>query len=263
MIKKTFFFVILISAGLLFLPSCFFEGGLSHDVIGSVSDEQERRRRDDLGGLCREDEGCEEICEEVYDDSGDEENDGKIEACMDLNYSVAIQFEDIIVFLEEPYESNLKDINHRTFFEFLDISLEPWVRSTREASSSEAEALLIWVAREQRISTAIVDAYQNYEREYDKFEGVANLFKEIEDIDLSGCVDEDLRCAEIFNAITKVAIVGRQISFWNIVQDTLSASATNIACEIFVQRCSGIYSLSVCDVDTSSYNHLAVACGGL
>ena len=65
------------------------------------------------------------------------------------------------------------------FFEFLDVSLAPWVEITKSTSKSESETLLIWIARNLEISEAIVDAYHNYEREFDLYEGVQNLFEDI------------------------------------------------------------------------------------
>lgn len=266
--KKIIFFTALLFTYLLFLPACLFEGGgFGNDLSFLVSETESDKTRDgrsDSGGLCRDDNDCEDICEDVYDDASDEENDGKIEACGDLKYRIAIQFESIMEALESPYESSLRNIDHKIFLEFLDVSLEPWIRSTRprSVSNSEAEDLLVWVAKEKRISDAIVEAYQNYEREYDKFEGVANLFEKIAS-ELTGCSGEVQKCAEMFNAITETAIVGSHISFWDIVQETISLSATAISCEIFSQRCGDVQASEAagCGVVITDYESFSTLCG--
>ena len=266
--RKIIFFTALLFTYLLFLPACLFGGGggFGNDLIVSTSETESDRTRDrrSVSGneLCRDDNNCEDICEDVYDDASDEENDGKVETCQELRYRIAIQFEDIMEALEEPYESNLRNIDHKAFSEFLDVSLEPWIRSTRSVSNSEAEALLVWVARERKISDAIDEAYQNYEREYDKFEGVANLFEEIAS-EFTGCSGEVQKCVEMFNAITETAIVGSHTSFWNIVQENVSLSATAISCEVFDQRCEDVQSSEAagCGVDITDYENFSTLCG--
>ena len=173
----------------LFLSACYFRGdagGFDSSLIVAASEtdltsnksaSDRRRTNSSYSGDCEDDKKCTKICEDVYDDSGDEENEGKVQTCLELKYKIAIQFEDILEVLEEPYESTLRNIDDKAFFEFLDVSLDPWVRSTKSASSSQAKDLLIWIAKEPKISSAIIDAYKNYEKEYDKFEGVENLFE--------------------------------------------------------------------------------------
>ena len=214
------------------------------------------------GVLCKEDDDCEDICEDVYDPEEDDQNFGKVETCLELPYDTVREFRYIMNFLEDPYASDLRNINGRVFSKLLDISVEPWVRSTvsREVNTSEAATLLIWVARETDISTAIVDAYRNREREFNLYEGVANLFEEIESINDPGCSGRDQRCAEMFNAIAKVAIQGDQFSFWNIANDPVSASAVHIACAIFNQRCDSTAPSSSCDVNFTEYDNFYNYC---
>lgn len=260
--KKTVLFTTLIFAISFFLPACLLEGG--GGVIDRFASEDERRR--DSGSnseqdLCKYDDECEEICEEVYDESRDEENDGNVDACVELRYDRVIQFEYIMDALEDPFESKLKNIDDDDFFEFLEISVEPWVRSTKESvSNSEAEALLVWVAREDDISNALTRAYQNYEKDFDKFEGVTNLFEEIAP-HFTTCSDDNKDCAEIFHAITEVAIVGSQSSFQDIVKDTSSFSGQTIYCEVFNQKCGDIIGEPRCsEADLTNYQDLYNEC---
>ena len=73
----------------------------------------------------------------------------------------------------------LKNIEKSVFSKFLDISLAPWVEKAKEASSSEAKELLIWIAKEGKISQGIKKAYENFERGFSLYEGVDSLFSEI------------------------------------------------------------------------------------
>ena len=171
----------------LFLSGCIFGGGnLDPGLIVAASEREdqsdsriERRRRENSGAECGEDRSCEDVCVEVYNEDNEDENEGKVETCLEVRYHYAIQFEDILEILEEPYESSLRNIEEDAFFEFLDVSLQPWIETTGSTSSSESEALLIWIARESDISQAIYDAYRNYEQDFNLYEGVQNLFEDI------------------------------------------------------------------------------------
>ena len=89
----------------LFISSCYFRG-VSDDIhvsaSGAESNGSKKSRVRNITGQCKEYRECEGVCEKVYNDEGDEENEGKVEACIELKYKTAIQFEEIVEFLEEP-----------------------------------------------------------------------------------------------------------------------------------------------------------------
>ena len=262
--KKTVFFTTLILAMSLFLQACQFGGG--GNVAEFFSSETGKKSKNTSSGqeLCKYDNECEETCEEIYDDSHDEENDGKVDACAELRYDLVMEFKNIMDALEDPYESKLKNIDHSDFFEFLDISVEPWVRSTeaREISPSQAEDLLVWVARENRISDALTRAYQNYETDFDKFEGVANLFEQVAP-NFTSCSGEDRDCAEMFHAITETSIAGSHTSFRDIVEESSSSHGEAIYCEIFNRKCGEINGTPNCDVNQTEYDNFFDECAQL
>ena len=187
--RTIFFGKSLILLSILYLSSCYFKGGgdgLDPGLIIAASEREDqsdkragRGRSANAVGKCSEDRSCEDMCEDVYNGDNNDENEGKVETCVKVRYKLAIQFEKILEILTEPYASSLRNIEEDAFFEFLDVSLAPWVEITKDASKSEAEALLIWIVRELEIATAIVNANKNYEKEFDLYEGAKNLFKEI------------------------------------------------------------------------------------
>lgn len=182
----------------LFISSCYFRGIEDNIHIASEaeSNRSKRSRVRNITGLCKDYRECEDVCEEVYNDEGEEENEGKVDACIKLRYKTAMQFEEIVEILEEP-ENSLKNIETSVFSDFLDISLAPWVEKAKEASSSEAKELLIWIAKESRISQSIKKAYENFERDFSLYEGVDSLFNEI-----NGC-DRDLLPDRNYEAVAQ------------------------------------------------------------
>ena len=183
--------VLSLLAGVLWLlSSCILPpqnagGGLilsSESVSPSGGRSSRSGRSSRQGRLCEDDSRCEDICEEVYDDEGDSENDGKIRACLELSYTTALEFEDLLEFITtEISSSNLRSVKERTWTKFLDVSIAPWVEAADSASSSEAKVLLAWIAENSRIAQGIVDAYKNYEVGFDQFEGMEEL------LDSHGC----------------------------------------------------------------------------
>ena len=178
--KGIVFFTTLIFSS-LFLSSCLIGGANSgqdslHILTSELdieTDNFDSRRTQ----LCENSSECIDSCEDVYGD--DDEDEDKVEACIKLSYRIAMQFEEILETIENPTDSGLRNINDRAFEELLDISLEPWVDAVRRVSQSEARSLLVWIAREDEISSAIKKAYENYETEFDKYEGVHQLFKKL------------------------------------------------------------------------------------
>ena len=171
----------------LSLTTCVWNNdGFNSGLIVARSEtdlDRNNGRRDTASGKCEEYRDCERGCEEVYDPDNEEENLGKVDACIDLPYNTAIYFEDFLDILEDPHESDLRRIAEnydRAFSDFLDISRQPWVDALDSVSNSEAEYLLIWIAKYPRISQAIYDANENLEKDLPLYEGVAELFKEVD-----------------------------------------------------------------------------------
>ncbi len=181
----------------LFMPACYFDPGLGQPpsiILPSESGEARDARKKRSGrrptGRCESAGDCIDICEDVYDEDGEDENEAKVDACVELSYRTVIEFEDISDALRDPSDSNLRNIDERAFADFLDISIAPWVKatelsdlSTTSEKEKAAKALLIWIARDKKISEAIVAAYTNYESDFYLYQGVNNLFKVI------GCSD--------------------------------------------------------------------------
>ena len=230
----------------LFLSACLKDIGSSGLSIAASETDLGGTRSSSRtsGGKCEDDRDCIDVCEDVYDPDRDDENLGKVDTCLQVSYKLAIQFEDILEILEEPHESSLRNINNKAFFEFLDVSLTPWVEEVEDANDDEAKNLLIWIAKESKISSAIVEAYENYEREYDKFEGVAEMFDRIGN--MSDC---DNAC----EAVIQEAIVGSSTSFWDIAYDNGNSNAQCIVIELLEQKCDGVNFPALCsNIENSS-----------
>ena len=235
--KKIYFWPMMLFSALC-MPSCYFGGvaDSSHLIVSASETElkDNRGKRDsNKGGDCEEDNGCEDVCEDVYNDEDEEENEGKVETCIKLRYKIAIQFEDIMDILEEPYDSNLENIDEKAFTEFLDVSVQPWVTAIKKVGgSNEVKALLSWIAKESGISRAIEEAYKNYEIDFDKYEGLIELFEELE--------NTGNQCAGFCKAVAEASIVGTSKSFWDIVGESGNSSAQKIVCDIHKQKCEGV-----------------------
>lgn len=209
----------------LFLPSCTFDDANSGSAITVLPSEVEGDKSNNTrstthGKVCDDNKKCIDSCEEVYDPDGDDEDYGKVETCVELSYRVAIEFEDMLDILEEPYDSNLRNIEGKTFDAFLDISIAPWEEVTSDHDKDESKVVLAWVARESKIASAIVNASKNYEAEFDAYEGMINLFKNI------GIGDTE--CEELCDGMMD-SIVGSATSFLDIIEETNNASAQCIA----------------------------------
>ena len=219
--KKISFWTVMIFIS-LFLPACLINpGGFDSRLMVAASEteltnksEEAARRGSYNDNLCKDDRDCREVCEDVYDE--DDEQVWNRKTCMELRYETAVQFKDILDIIKEPYNSSLKNIDEKAFSKFLDVSLAPWVTATNRLKNSEAEALLVWIAREERIGTAIAKAYENYEIGYDLFEGVENLFDEIGQCDdaIAGeksfadiaCTEENHPAMAIYEAVCKKGV---------------------------------------------------------
>ena len=252
--------IILLVIQSLFLSACFLGDGVfsSQDALfiapSKESDRDRRERRRDSENLRRGDCGdhsdCEDICEDVYEEgSDDDENDGRIEKCLELPYAVAVSFEDIVEALEDPAYSVLKNIDERDFLDFLDVSLDPWVEFIRGMRSSEAKNLLRWIASEQRVAESIVRAHRNFE-DFDRYEGVYKLLQDVALDDRPGDIDER-ECAEICSAVFTVSIGGNR-SFSDIVIEVRNRPAVCIALNLIDNICqevNNIREISECDID--------------
>jgi len=213
-------FLVVIIFFSLFISSCYFSG--VSDNIQTIASEAEsnkskRKRTRNITGQCKDYRECENVCEEVYNEEGEEENEGKVDACIELRYKTAMQFEEIVEILEEP-ENRLKNIEGSVFSDFLDISLAPWVEKAKEASSSDAKEFLIWIAKESKISRGIKKAYENFERHFSLYEGVDNLFKEI-----GGC-SRNLLPGRNYEAVAQASNNCDALDMYNEVCET------NVAC---------------------------------
>ncbi len=234
-------------------PSCYFGGGFDNApiVLSSEADSAASRSRGGRGRgrsrnsgsskACEGHRDCENMCEDVYDD-GDEEDEGKVEACLEVNYKTAIQFKDILEALRDPSDSKLRNIEHRAFSKFLDVSVAPWVEEAVDrASRSDAEILLTWIAKERNVANAIVSAYSNYETEFDLYEGVEELLGEIRSVS---------SCSGFCGSVNK-GIVGNRLSFWDIADQENNSYAKHIICEIFDDKCDSDKSNTNCQTINS------------
>ncbi|MCY4321308.1 MAG: hypothetical protein OXC37_02740 [Bdellovibrionaceae bacterium] len=242
--RKILYLLLFISSLSLF--SCAFTSGEGSEnlIIARSSidvnerDRRERAERNNIGD-CENNSECEEICEDVYDPDGDEEDEGKVERCLEVSYNIAITFEDILDILEEPYYADLREIESKDFEEFLDVSLAPWIEATRKLNNQEAEDILNWVAREDDISSAITRAYENGE-DFDLYEGMTNLFKEvIPSFNIGVYTVSEKRCAEYCLAVADKSISQNQ-SFWEIVTNPGSNNpeGRRIACSVVQSHCA-------------------------
>lgn len=224
---KTINILAIILSSFLFLSSCILEDDNSGGVTIDFASETDSDRDDTKSSKykCEEDNECVDVCEDVYDPDGDDRNIGKVDTCVELKYNTAIQFEDMLEILEEPYESSLRNVSSKAFAEFLDVSVEPWVETMKSVSESEAESLLIWIAKERGISQAIIDAYDEYEKDYSLYEGVYELFKEVGD---------GSSCSDLCDAFTDN--IDKTVSFEQIVADKNNVSAMCIMSRVWEEE---------------------------
>ena len=244
---KTTIYLSLIALSSLVLFSCILNAqDEGHLIIARSEQDSERSNRLSTSkkGKCEEYRDCEDICEDVYEEDYDdeEENEGRVNTCLKLPYNTVIYFEEILDIIQEPTLSLLRNISDnysRSFEEFLDVSVAPWVKIVKEADDTAAKDLLIWIAQEDDVSEAIISAYKNYE-DYKIYEGVKNLFEEIR----SGSDQCDRMCS----AITTKDITGGD-SFWDIAtakrKNEKNDDAIEIACKIVETECGNTSCLPI------------------
>ena len=243
------FYLLLFSA--LFLTSCFRlgSGGGGGQIIVSASEtdidrKKKKRTRSNAGSgiKCFEDRRCAQSCEDVYDE--DDEDEWKVETCGNKRYNIAIHFEDIDEILDDPAVASLREIDERAFDTFMDISVKPWVEATERITEKTAKIFLSWVASKSKISQAIQKGYNTdiRETEFDKYEGMNNLFEEIEPAEKSSYFSStnQRKCAQYCGAITEKAIVGTTTSYWDIALERGNEVAQALACEIAEQECEDL-----------------------
>ena len=249
--KKTFCYL-LVSVSSLFLSACLFgQGGGSDNLIiaKSAIDLGEKKKRDRRGesvrGGCEDEDNesdCEDICEAVYNEEGNREDEGKVELCMEMSYKTVLSFEDILEIIEEPYYSDLRNIEAKHFSAFLEVSVAPWIEKTKRLNNNEAEDLLKWIASESQVASAIDKAYEDTYEDFDLYEGVERLFQEIApnlESRYTGTTAEDRvvrRCAELCSAVSNKELSQNQ-SFWEIANYSSNVSGIAIACVILRLNC--------------------------
>ena len=195
----------------------------------SSSGSRNNRRRTGKAGDCTKDT-CEDICEDIYENIKEDEDDGVIERCLELNKKSLDSFETIIDYLSEPTLQNVrtvKDEYEDEFADMVDVSLFPWVDVTEKASRREAEALLIFVASESEIALALETAQYNYEG-YDRYEGISELVEKI----ASG---ND--CDKHAKAFCEAVISGND-RFIDIVREERNSVAENMGIYLITYHCS-------------------------
>ena len=252
--KKMRQFYFLIAVQIVFLTGCVF-GGFSPNsqgalIIGASKDGEEDKtsnRSRDLKGKCEDDNDCIDICEDTYGEfssDSDEENEGRVERCLDLSYSVVDSFEDIVEALEDPAYSKFQNLETRNFGHFLNVSVKPWIEYIKDMRRSDSEIVLRWIASERRVADGIVTAYSNYE-DIEQYDGVFKLLMDLapdlsDDSNYQGNTDADRtrrNCAELCCAIV-VSETGGNKSFKDIFDETRNSEAEDIALELIKDVCS-------------------------
>ena len=227
----------------VFLTSCFF-GGFTGNRRGSLiigsskagSNNNTVNRSNLLEGSCGENADCIDICEETYEyfDEEEEENEGRIERCLELPYRVVDTFEDIVEALEDPAYSLLQNLDGRNFGDFLNVSLKPWIELINEMRREDSEIVLRWIASEKRVADGIESAYLNYE-DFEIYDGVFSMLMDLAP-DLSGdpnypeTTDEERTrkvCAEFCRAVFDSNTGGGK-SFREIADEVRNTTAQNI-----------------------------------
>ncbi len=244
------------------LSSCVIpanRGALSgvERVIISASEEEEnakeregRRRRGTStkrfsGSPCGDDDDCYDICEDIFNPDDDSENEGKVKACARTNKKYVLQFEDINEAFEDPeHISELELIDESAFTVMMDISASPWIEMTESAQTREAKILLVWIAKNKQIAKAINEAQDNYE-EYDSYEGVKNLLKQVAESSTNNSCEKLLKGLGNVGGVSGVTLSGSK-SFIEIYQKEDNAEAEKICDQIAedannARGCSPVY----------------------
>lgn len=257
--KKLIQLFILIAAEIIFLTGCFF-GGLSGANQGSLiigaskagKGAKSLSRSRDLREKCEDSNDCIDICEDTYGEfssDSDEENEGRVERCLELSYSTVDSFEMIVEALEDPAFSRFQNINLGDFDDFLDVSLKPWIEYIKQMRRSDSEILLRWIASEKRAAQGIISAYQNYE-DIDQYDGVYKMLQNLApdlSVEYSGDTNPEIMdrdCAELCVAILHASIGGSK-SFYDVSDDTRNNDAKEIAVELLEDVCQQGYAVNI------------------
>ncbi len=238
-------------SGFLILSSCIFGGDNSSSgliTLASESETEDSNRKNERSlsarrGRCEDNRECVNICEDIYEedypDDEDEDGEERVNTCIESGYNiVADHFERIYEILDSPSSSGLRNIEVKAFDEFLEISVKPWIELMKKASKSEAKAVLAWIAKDTKVSSAIEDAYKDSYENVDKYEGVAELFAELEG-------GSGNNCSKFCSRVSGVNILGK-FSFWALLEPrqvtnqitTKNPQALDIVCELFKEECT-------------------------
>jgi len=251
--KKLIQFFILTIFPVALLTGCFFGGGLPFNrdstlIIGASKKGPEKtsQSRNNLRGVCEDDSDCIDICEEIYGEfsDDDEENDGRIDRCLELSYQTVVSFDDIAEVLEDhPAYSQLRNLDPNNFADFLDVSLKPWIEFVEDMRRKDSENLLRWIASERNVANGIESAYLNREG-FNLYIGVYRLLSDLKP-DLSECaeyegdLDEERRkreCAEFCLAAYDEDVGGSE-SFVDIIDEVGNGAAEDILDTLAREEC--------------------------
>lgn len=235
------------------LTGCFFGGGLPVNrgdnlIIGASKKGPEKTSssRNNLRGICEDDSDCIDICEEIYGEfsDDDEENDGRIDRCLELSYQTVASFDDIVEVLEDhPAYSRLRNLDPNDFADFLDVSLKPWIEFVGDMRRKDSENLLRWIAGERQVASGIISAYDNREG-FNLYIGVYRLLSDLkpdlsESPDYAGDEDEERRtreCAEFCLAAYDEDVGGSE-SFVDIIDEVGNSAARAILNDLAEEEC--------------------------
>ena len=148
-------------------------GGINRDYDGRRDRDTDRRgvlenskRRYSDSSDCKGDEDCEEICEDIYNRRRDRED------CEDLSLAQVKRLEEIYDFIEDPDEDELDTISGDDFDTFININIYPLDRLVGKYKRSEAEEMLLWIARNDEIAKI-------FKKEDDDYKILKDLLKEL------------------------------------------------------------------------------------
>ena len=257
--------ILLILLQPFFLSACLFGGSLignsqQDGLIIGQSRISERRgtgrtissKKQNARGNCEDNYDCEDICEDTYGDIDDkDEDEGRIERCIELPYRVVVAFEEIVKVLEDPAYSKLQNIEANDFEEFLKVSLRPWDEYTRDFSASESKKVLTWIASEASITKSITDAYNNYE-DVALYRGIERMLNDISgDLDnfkvfagTDGKGDERAECAAFCDSVINVPI-SQGKDFYEIADEVSNNNLKTKIIDIMIEE--------KCGSDSSKY----------
>ena len=264
--------ILILSVCLIFSVSCVFPnagGGSGGTVVLAPSTGDDttsststtRKTSSSRGtrrGSCEDDSGCEDTCEDIYNDSDDDENEGRVELCIEESRNTVEIFDDIVERLENPSSSILRVISDNyddEFEKFLDISVEPWIELVKGLTANESEDTLIWIATSRNISSIIYERYEEADYEgFADYKGVKELLKEISSV--PGALS-DVTCAKYAQAICGESLARSGKTLSQLAENEAIAIAGDILLEC--QRDSSLNNLS--DKKKCKYNDIVNQCG--